>query len=346
MIRAGILGANGYTGTELVRLISNHEEVEISVITSRKYEGCLLSDVYPSFTGSVEKRFSCLDIDQVCSTSDVVFTAFPHGVSCKVIPKLYERGIRIIDLSGDFRYKNKENYEKWYGMEHEAPELLQESVYGLCEIYRDKIKGARLVANPGCYTTCSILALLPLVKNKLIDLKSIIVDAKSGMSGAGRSEKIQFGFCETDENLCAYNVANHRHTSEIEQELSIAAGKDIELSFTPHLVPMKRGIFVTCYADLASSLSQEKVINIYRDFYEGERFIRVYEGGKLPAVHNVFYSNYVDITAVIDERLNRVIVLASLDNLMKGASSQAVQNMNIMFGFEESKGISHISPYL
>ncbi len=346
MIRVGVLGATGYAGEELVRILSGRDDVEIKMLVSNSYVGQKMSDVYCHLKGICDIECEDLDVEKAARECDVVFTALPHGASKEVIPSLYAAGLKVIDLSGDFRYNDAAVYEKWYGQKHSNPELLEVSVYGLCELHREEIKNARLIGNPGCYTTCSILGMAPLVKEKKIDLKSIIIDAKSGVSGAGRGLNINYHFCECTENIMAYKVGTHRHTSEIEQELSLLAGEEITLSFTPHLVPMKRGIFATCYANLTEKLTTEDAVELYKSFYAGEKFVRVYDAGKLPESNHVSGSNFVDIGIVVDERLNRVIVISAIDNLFKGAAGQAVQNMNIMFGLDEVKGIANAGPYL
>ncbi len=346
MINVGILGATGYAGEELVRILSGRDDVKIKMLVSHSYVGQKMSDIYCHLKGVCDLECEELDVDKAARECDVVFTALPHGASKEVIPTLYAKGLRVIDLSGDFRYNDAEVYEKWYGQKHSNPELLEESVYGLCELHREEIKKARLIGNPGCYTTCSILGMAPLVKEKKIDLKSIIIDAKSGVTGAGRGLHINYHFCECTENIMAYKVGTHRHTSEIEQELSLLAGEKIELSFTPHLVPMKRGIFATCYANLKENMTTEEAANLYKKFYEGEKFVRVYDAGKLPESNHVAGSNFVDIGVVVDERLKRVIVISAIDNLFKGAAGQAVQNMNLMFGLDEGKGISNAGFYM
>lgn len=346
MIRVGVLGATGYAGEELVRILSGHKEVEITMLVSHSYVGEKMSDVYPHLRGVCDIVCEDLDAEKAAKDCDVVFTALPHGASKEVIPALYEKGLKVIDLSGDFRYNDVKVYEKWYGQAHSNPELLEESVYGLCELHRDEIKNARLIGNPGCYTTCSILGMAPLVKNGCVDTNSIIIDAKSGVTGAGRGLNINYHFCECTENMMAYKVATHRHTSEIEQELSLLAGKEIVLSFTPHLVPMKRGIFATCYANLNCDMTTLQAVEMYKKFYENEKFVRVYEARKLPESNHVAGSNFVDIGVCVDERLKRVIVISTIDNLFKGAAGQAVQNMNIMFGLDEGEGISQAGFYM
>ena len=271
-----------------------------------------------------------------------MFTALPHGVSGEVIPALYGKGVKVIDLSGDFRYDDPEVYKAWYGFEHSSPELLMESVYGMPELHREKIKCSRLIGNPGCYTTCSILALAPLVKHRLIDTGSIVIDAKSGASGAGRGLTEQTHFCELDESMKAYGIGTHRHTSEIEQELGNINGAPIQLSFTPHLLPIKRGILATSYAKLTSAASIDELLVLYRDFFSGEPFVTVCEKGKLPELKHVVGSNRVAIGICVDARVGRVIVVSCIDNLIKGAAGQAIQNMNILFNLEETMGLELI----
>lgn len=345
MIRAGILGATGYAGIETVRLLSMHPEVTITRVVSKSFAGKKLSEVYPSMAHVVELPLEELNEDDIAQNCDVVFTALPHGASKTVIPALYEKGLKIIDLSGDFRYDSKEVYEQWYGEPHSAPELLAQSVYGLCELRRASIKNTRLVGNPGCYTTCSILPLYPLLKAGVVETTNIIIDAKSGVSGAGRSTLLDNSFCECTENMKAYKIATHRHTSEIEQELSIAAGSEVVVSFTPHLIPLKRGILSTCYANLKGSHTYDEILSIYKDFYKDEYFIRIMDEF-LPETNHVAGSNFVDIGFRIDERLNRIVVVSAIDNLIKGAAGQAVQNMNILFGLDEKTGLDMPAFYL
>ncbi len=344
MIRVGILGATGYAGAELVRLLCAHKDAEITMLASKTYAGQKMSEVIPSLRGICDVVLEEADPEVACEKCDVVFTALPHGVSHEVIKALYEKGLKVIDLSGDFRYNDIKVYEEWYGVEHACPNLLKESVYGLCELHREDIKKTSLVGNPGCYTTCSILGLAPLVAKGIIETKNIIIDAKSGVSGAGRGLALQTHFAECTETMKAYKVATHRHTSEIEQELSLLAGEDIVLSFTPHLVPMKRGILVTEYANLKKPHTKEELLDIYKEFYKGEKFVRVLD--TLPEVKNITGSNYVDIGLTVDTRLNRVVVVAVIDNLIKGAAGQAIQNMNLLFGLPESEGLDHAGYYV
>ncbi len=345
MIKAAVLGATGYAGIELVRILSNHPEVEIGFLGSRSFDGEKISEVYQNFEHVLETTCSELDMEEI-KKCDVAFTALPHGASNTVIPQLVEAGLKVIDLSGDFRYDDIEVYEKWYGQEHSSPELLKESVYGLCELHRDKIKGARLIGNPGCYTTCSILGAAPLLAKGLAQVKNIIVDAKSGVTGAGRNVALAYHFCECTENTKAYKIATHRHTSEIEQELSKLAGEEIMISFTPHLIPQKRGILSTIYINLNENHTTEEIVELYKEFYKDEYFVRVKEVGKLPETKHVAGSNFVDIGVVVDERLNRAVVVSAIDNIVKGAAGQAVQNMNLLFGLDEKTGLKNAGFYL
>lgn len=345
MIKAAVLGATGYAGIELVRLLTNHPEVSVELLGSQSFAGQKISDVYQNLRHILEKECEEADIEKA-SKCDVAFTALPHGASKAVIPALLDAGLKVIDLSGDYRYDDVKVYEKWYGQEHTSPELLKESVYGLCELHRDKIKSARLIGNPGCYTTCSILGAAPLLAKGVASDKNIIIDALSGVSGAGRSLSLQTHFCECTENSKAYKVATHRHTSEIEQELSNVSGKEIVLSFTPHLVPQKRGILATIYMNLTEKLTQEELVKIYEDYYKDEFFVRVMPNGKLPETKHVVGSNFVDIGVVLDERLNRAVVVSAIDNVVKGAAGQAVQNMNLLFGLDEKTGLDVAGYYL
>lgn len=340
MIKASVIGATGYAGAELTRLLSSHKDVEIISAVSKSFAGKKISEIYRSFA----KKDMVLDGDfEKAYESDVVFTALPHKAAQEAVNEFYKRGIKVIDLSADYRYSNVKIYNEWYG-EHKYPELNEKAVYGLCEINREKIKNAQVIGNPGCYTTCSILPLYPLLKNGLISDKNIIIDAKSGVSGAGRKELLAYSFSETDENFKAYSVAVHRHTSEIEENLSFAAGKDIKLSFTPHLLPLKRGILATIYANLDKDIERQDVLDAYK-MYEGEQFIEIMSEG-LPELKYVCGSNNVSIGFVIDKRLSRIVIVSCIDNLIKGAAGQAVQNMNIMFGLEENASLNFLPMYI
>lgn len=351
MIKAGIIGATGYAGGELVRLLKAHKDVEIKWYGSKSYVNQNYADVYHNMFEVVKDE--CLDdnMKELAERVDVIFTATPQGFCASMMNDEILSKVKIVDLSADYRIKDVAVYEKWYGIEHKSPQYIEEAVYGLCEINRQDVKNARLVANPGCYTTCSILTAYPLVKEGLIDTDTLIIDAKSGTSGAGRSAKVANLYCEVNENIKAYNVAGHRHTPEIEEQLGYAAGKEIMLNFTPHLVPMNRGILVTEYAKLklvkkadgSSGLpSYEEIKAVYDRYYGEEKFVRVLEKGVYPETKWVEGSNYVDVNFVIDERTGRIIMMGALDNLVKGAAGQAVQNMNLMFGLKESEGLELI----
>ena len=341
MIKAGIIGATGYAGQELIRLLYNHSDIDIVHLSSHSYAGKKLSEVYPNFTGIMDIELAGLDAQQMADDCDVIFFALPHGLAAGQISEDLLKKVKIIDLGADFRLKDKEVYENWYNVKHPAPEFLKEAVYGLCELNREKIKTARIAANPGCYTTCSITSLAPLAAGDLIDLSSLIIDAKSGITGAGRSLSLPTHFTESNESFKAYGVGTHRHTPEIEQELSTIAGKDIILSFTPHLVPMNRGILTTSYASLTKETDSEELIDLYKEYYKNENFIRISKDS-LPETRFVRNSNFVDIGIKTDPRTNRVIIIAAIDNLIKGAAGQAVQNMNIMFCLPEDKGLNAV----
>ena len=337
MIKAAVLGSTGYAGAELVRLLSGHPEVSITYLASHSHAGKRFSDIYPGMRSVVDIVLSEDSIEKASENADVVFLALPAGIaSASVTPSILSRSA-VIDLGADFRLHDKAVYEKWYKTEHHSPELLAQAVYGLPEIHRESIRGKRLVANPGCYTTCSILTLYPLLKEGLVEKDSIIIDAKSGTSGAGRSEKVTSLFCEVDESIKPYGVASHRHTPEIEQELSEAAGEEICVQFTPHLVPMNRGILSTCYARLRKGITKADVDEAY-GMYGKEPFIRIID--TLPETRYVKGSNTVDIGYRIDERTGNIIAMGAIDNLVKGAAGQAVQNMNILFSLEETEGLS------
>lgn len=339
MIKVGIIGSTGYAGAEIVKLIQNHPEAEVVWFGSKSFEGEPFAKVYRNMFELVDEKCLGDNIDELADKVDVIFTATPQGLCSKIINEDVLSKTKVIDLSADFRIKDVDIYEKWYGIKHESPEFIDEAVYGLCEINRDKTKDARLVANPGCYTTCSILSIYPLVKEGLIDPKSIIVDAKSGTTGAGRGAKVANLFCEVNENIKAYGVTTHRHTPEIEEQLSYAADEDVVINFTPHLVPMQRGILVTAYANLTKDVTYDEVKAVYDKYYKDEKFIRVLNKDLCPETRFVANSNYTDINFKIDERTGRIVMMGALDNLVKGAAGQAVQNMNIMFGLPEETGI-------
>ena len=339
MIKVGIIGATGYAGGELARILMGHKDAEIVWYGSRSYIDKKYADVYQNMFQIVDAK--CLDdnMEELAKKADVIFTATPQGFCASVISEAILADTKIVDLSADFRIKDVATYEKWYGIQHKSPQFIEGAVYGLCEINREDVKGARLVANPGCYTTCSILTAYPLAKEGLIDMNTLIIDAKSGTSGAGRGAKVGNLYCEVNENIKAYGVASHRHTPEIEEQLGYAAKEDVRISFTPHLVPMNRGILATEYATLTKQATYEEIKAVYDKYYKEEKFIRVLEEGVCPETKWVEGSNYVDINFKIDPRTNRIILMGAIDNLVKGAAGQAVQNMNLMFGLPETTGL-------
>lgn len=342
MIKAGIIGATGYAGAELVRLLTAHQDATVVWYGSRSYIDRRYADVYRNMFELVEG--TCLDdnMEALAEEADVIFTATPQGLCASLVTEEILSRAKIIDLSADFRIKDAAVYEEWYKLEHKSPQFIPEAVYGLPEINREKIKDARLVANPGCYPTCSFLSIYPMVKEGLIDPGSIIIDAKSGTSGAGRGAKVQNLFCEVNENIKAYGVTTHRHTPEIEEQLGYAAGEPVRIIFTPHLIPMQRGILITAYGNLKKEVSYQEVKAIYDHYYKEERFVRVLDKGETPETRWVEGSNYVDVNFAIDKRTNRIIMMGAMDNLVKGAAGQAVQNMNLMFGLPEEEGIMQV----
>ncbi len=340
MIKAGIIGATGYAGGELVRILSGHKEARIVWYGSRSYIDRKYADVYQNMFQIVDAQ--CLDdnMEELAEQADVIFTATPQGFCASMMNEEILGKTKVIDLSADYRIKDVSVYEKWYGIEHKSPQFIEEAVYCLCEVNREDIRKARLVANPGCYTTCSILTAFPLAKEGLIDMKTLIIDAKSGTSGAGRGAKVPNLYCEVNENIKAYGVTTHRHTPEIEEQLGYAAEEKVVLTFTPHLVPMNRGILVTEYASLKKSVTDEEIKAVYDKYYGNEHFIRVLKEGICPETKWVEGSNYVDINVKTDPRTNRIIMMGAIDNLVKGAAGQAVQNMNLMFGLPENEGLN------
>lgn len=343
MIKAGVIGATGYAGNEIVRLLLGHKDVNICWYGSRSYIDKKYASIYQNFFQLVDGK--CMDDNMaaLADEADVIFTATPQGLCASLVNEEILSKAKVIDLSADFRIKDVAKYEKWYGIQHPTPQYVAEAVYGLCEINREDIKKARLVANPGCYPTCSTLSIYPLLKEGLIDPSTIIIDAKSGTSGAGRGAKVDNLFCEVNENIKAYGVASHRHTPEIEDQLSYACGKEVLINFTPHLVPMNRGILVTAYASLLNKdISYEEVRVAYDKYYEKEMFVRVLDKDVCPQTKWVEGSNFVDVNFKIDPRTGRIIIMGAMDNLVKGAAGQAVQNMNLLFGLEETEGLMQI----
>ena len=348
MIRAGIIGATGYAGGELVRLLLGHRNVEIKWYGSHSYIDQKYASVYRNMFRLVEDVCQDDNLTQLARQVDVIFTATPQGFRAAALNEDILSGTRVVDLSADFRIKDVAVYEKWYGITHKSPQFIPEAVYGLCEINREAVKGARLVANPGCYPTCSILSIYPLLKEGLIEPSTLIIDAKSGTSGAGRGAKVANLFCEVNESIKAYGVASHRHTPEIEEQLSYAAAEPVILNFTPHLVPMNRGILITAYASLKKlpqpdgSLAlptEQQIRSAYEKYYKEEIFVRLLEPGVCPETRWVEGSNYVDVNFQIDSRTGRIIMMGAMDNLVKGAAGQAVQNMNLLFGEAEDEGL-------
>ncbi|HSL40940.1 MAG TPA: N-acetyl-gamma-glutamyl-phosphate reductase [Desulforhopalus sp.] len=345
MINIGIIGASGYTGAELARILSNNPEVTISVVTSRQYAGHPLSEVFPHLRGRADLLCENLDGDQLISRADLFFAAVPHKTAMDLVPTLLAAGKKVVDLSADFRLRDLAVYEEWY-QPHSAPELLAEAVYGLPEIHRQRISSARLVANPGCYPTSVILALAPLLRAGAIEPESIIIDAKSGTSGAGRTAQTSTLFCEVHDGFRPYKVGRaHRHTPEIEQELSALAGRPFKVSFTPHLLPISRGILSTVYATLCAGFDQGKIAELYRDSYLQEPFVRVLPQGTFPATQYVRGANFCDLGWAFDHGTGRIIVMAAIDNIVKGAAGQAVQNMNLICGLPETTGLEMLPTF-
>ena len=338
MIKIGIAGASGYTGLELIRLLVGHPGVELTVLTSETFQGQNIAEVFPSLNGIVDLELRPLD-NNITKDCQVLFLALPHTMAMSKLPDYLQSDCKIIDLSADYRLKDPKAYTDWYSVTHTNPELLEKAVYGLPELHRQAIQSAQLVANPGCYPTSVVLALAPLLKTDWVDLGSIISDSKSGVSGAGRKPSLTSHFAEVNEGISPYGLADHRHTPEMEQELSALAGKSVRLTFSPHLVPMTRGMLSTVYINLNQAITDEKLVEHYRSFYKGENFIRVLNPGKFASSHHVLSSNFCDIGLKVDSRNQRLIITSALDNLIKGASGQAVQNMNIMLGLDEKTGL-------
>lgn len=339
MIRAAIVGATGYTGCELLEILLKHPRVKVTSLTAKIDRDIPMHDESPRFAGRVDLPCTPLDVEDVCRKADVVFLSLPHGVSMKFARPFRDAGKKVIDLSADFRFRDVAVFKEWYGIEHAAEDLLSEAVYGLPELYADEIRKAGLIANPGCYPTGSILALAPLLKAKLVVTDGIIIDAKSGVTGAGRKASLPMIFVEVNESFRAYKVGKHQHTPEIEVELGKAAGTPIRVLFTPHLVPMNRGILTTAYLKPLAPVSAGEVLGVYREAYSGAPFVRVMESGKLADTKNVLGLNCCDISVVVDDRTGRIIVISAIDNLVKGAAGQAVQNMNLVCGFPETEGL-------
>ena len=338
MHKVAVIGASGYTGVELLRLLAAHPDVTVSCVTSRQQAGQPLSAAFPSLAGIFDLTFEALEPAALAGRADLVFLAVPHQAAMGMVPELLAAGCRVVDLSADYRLRDAAVYAEWYEP-HQTPELLPEAVYGLPELYRDQVRGARLVANPGCYPTSAALALAPLLRNRLIDPATIIVDSKSGTSGAGRAAKVDTLYCEVNEGFKAYGLPRHRHTPEIEQTLSDVAGQAVTISFTPHLLPVNRGILSTCYASLVADATLADIVELFQRTYADEFFVRVLPPGQLPNINQVRGSNFCDLGVAVDPRTRRVVAVAAIDNLVKGAAGQALQNMNLMLGLPEVRGL-------
>ena len=336
--KVGIIGATGYTGVELLRLLLHHPEVEVTALTSQKYAGVPIDQVFPSLMKHHQLKCEELSADQISKKTDFIFTAVPHKTAMETVPLFYGQGKRVVDLSADFRFQYPGVYERWY-QKHTCPELLNESVYGLPELHRDRIQKAKIVGNPGCYPTGALVGLIPLVKKGIVSLEGIVIDSKSGVTGAGRDVVLESLFCEVNEGVKAYNIFAHRHTPEIEQELSQLAAKEVKVTFVPHLIPMDRGILTTLYVRLTKALKTDDLLATFHDCYRGEPFTRIYPKGKLPNTKDVRGSNYCDIGVTVSEIDGRAVVVTAIDNLVKGASGEALQNMNIMLGYPETMGL-------
>lgn len=335
--KVAVLGASGYTGSELLRFLLIHPNIEITYLTADKHSGRKISDVFPHLTGLIDQELQPLDLNLIPQDLDFVFCALPHGKSASIIKELLSRGLNIVDLGADFRLSH-ENYRKWYG-DHPCPELLPQAVYGISELNKAEIARAKLIANPGCYPESAILGIAPVLKNKLIEDDSIIIDSKSGVSGAGRSPDLAYHFCEVNEGVRAYKIGEHRHKPEIDEVLSKYSGLDIEVTFTPHLIPMDRGILSTIYVRLKEEVTTKELLDIYGNFYDGQRFIRIRNENNYPATGEVRGSNFCDIGIKSNPMNKTAIIISVIDNLVKGASGQAIQNMNVMMEFEESLGL-------
>ncbi len=342
MIKVGIIGSTGYAGQELVRILLRHPQAEIVWYGSRSYADQKYSQAFGNMFQLTEENCRGEDLKELAGQADVIFTATPQGLCSSLLNEQILSQTKVVDLSADFRIQDVARYEEWYGITHQSPQLIPEAVYGLCEINREKVKKARLIANPGCFPTCSVLAVYPLAREGVIDMDSVIIDAKSGTSGAGRGAKAANLYCEVNENIKAYGVTTHRHTPEIEDQLGYACGKEVKINFTPHLVPMNRGILVTAYATLKKSCSYEELKEIYDQYYGNEYFVRVLPRDLPPETRWVEGSNFADVNFRIDARTGRVIMMGAIDNLVKGAAGQAVQNMNLLFGLPENMGLEMV----
>ncbi|WP_410770684.1 N-acetyl-gamma-glutamyl-phosphate reductase [Fontibacillus sp. BL9] len=342
-IKVAIIGSTGYGGVELIRFLLGHPEVEIVSVISSSSAGVPITEGFPHLSELVLQNLEGVDPKAIAEKADVVFTATPSGISGKLVPELLAVGLKVIDLSGDFRLKDGSVYEAWY--KHEAPDagLLEKAVYGLAEINGDAVKGADFISNPGCYPTATLLGLIPALSAGWIDPRTIIIDAKSGVSGAGRGTSLMTHYGEINENLKVYKVNKHQHIPEVEQSLTQIAGEPVTVTFTTHLTPMTRGIMSTMYAGLNGIHTEEDLVELYRQYYEGRPFVRIREAGKWPATKEVFGSNYCDIGFAVDSRTGRLTIISVIDNVVKGAAGQAIQNLNLMMGWDEMTGL-RLSP--
>ncbi|MHA1669156.1 MAG: N-acetyl-gamma-glutamyl-phosphate reductase [Promethearchaeota archaeon] len=342
MIKAGIMGATGYVGQELVRILYHHPEVEIQALFSKNHNNQVYNSIYENFNKICEMKCDENELEIIAKQLDIIFLALPHGVTSKLLTDSIVKNVKVIDLSADFRLNSVEDYEEWYDFKHSNKDLLNKAVYGLSEWKRKQISDSRLIANPGCYPTCALLCLLPLIKEGILDVENIIIDAKSAVSGAGRSLNLITHFTECNESIKAYSITSHRHTPEIEQQLSELYEKEIQVTFTPHLIPMNRGILCTCYGNINHSYNYDEIKSIYEKYYHNEFFIRLKKKGVFPETKWVKGSNYCDIGFTLHERTGKIIIIGAIDNLIKGAAGQAVQNMNLMFNLEENIGLKSI----
>jgi len=339
MLNVGVVGATGYTGEKIVDILLKHPQVRISYVCAKIEKAQELSEVFPRFLGKIDLVCDNLNVDKAIKSCDLVFLAVPHKISMEIAPMFLKASKIVIDLSADYRLKNIEEYKTWYGLAHKDKKNIENAIYGLPELYRERIKKAKLIANPGCYPTAAILALVPALTAEIVETSSIIIDAKSGATGAGRKSSLDFFFSEINENLKAYKINEHQHMPEINQFLSILASKKISAVFVPHLIPMNRGILETIYVKLNKVKSEKDIITLYKRFYKTEKFVRVYDTGQIPQTKNVLDTNCCDIGLKVDKNKKLLIIVAAIDNLMKGAASQAVQNMNIVCGFKEDTGL-------
>jgi N-acetyl-gamma-glutamyl-phosphate reductase len=344
-LKVGIVGANGYGGAELIRLLQHHPYVTVEMLISHSSKGTLITEQYGHFQHLMEKTLEEMNLDEITSRVDVLFFATPSGVAKEMIPAVLKKGVTCIDLSGDFRLKNENEYETWYKKDSPSFADLEMGVYGLTEMNRNDVKEAKLIANPGCYPTATLLGLAPALRENIINVNSIIIDGKSGVSGAGRKPSLASLYSEVNENVTAYKIGSHQHTPEIEQEIKNISGVEAKISFTTHLIPMTRGIMCTIYADLTKELKIDNVIALYKEVYKDENFIRIRPKGKWPSTKEVYGSNYCDIGLNVDERTGRLTIISVIDNLVKGAAGQAIQNMNVIYGWDECSGLQAVPIY-